>query len=116
MSGTNSNDVKPSQADAKLLSHAGAPAKPKSKPPPKPKAPPGSSAPKKPKTNAKAGPGRKKNSGLASTSAFDSEDEDNARPMSYDEKRQLSLDINKLPGEPVSSLPSYVPSHQTRSR
>lgn len=31
--------------------------------------------------------------------AFDSEDEDNAKPMSYDEKRQLSLDINKLPGK-----------------
>lgn len=30
--------------------------------------------------------------------AYDSEDEDNAKPMSYDEKRQLSLDINKLPG------------------
>lgn len=28
----------------------------------------------------------------------DSEDEDVAKPMSYDEKRQLSLDINKLPG------------------
>ena len=32
------------------------------------------------------------------TPAFDSEDEDNSKPMSYDEKRQLSLDINKLPG------------------
>lgn len=30
--------------------------------------------------------------------AFDSEDEYNTKPMSYDEKRQLSLDINKLPG------------------
>ena len=30
---------------------------------------------------------------------YDSEDEDNAKPMSYDEKRQLSLDINKLPGK-----------------
>jgi len=30
--------------------------------------------------------------------AFDSDEEDNARPMTYDEKRQLSLDINKLPG------------------
>jgi len=29
---------------------------------------------------------------------FDSDDEDNAKPMTYDEKRQLSLDINKLPG------------------
>lgn len=29
----------------------------------------------------------------------DSDDEeDTARPMTYDEKRQLSLDINKLPG------------------
>lgn len=30
---------------------------------------------------------------------FDSEEEDTARPMVYDEKRQLSLDINKLPGK-----------------
>lgn len=28
----------------------------------------------------------------------DTDDEDQAKPMSYDEKRQLSLDINKLPG------------------
>ena len=49
----------------------------------------------------------RQNSGKAGTNkktkaaapAFDSEDEDNARPMTYDEKRQLSLDINKLPGE-----------------
>uniref|UniRef100_A0A183I594 BAZ2B n=1 Tax=Onchocerca flexuosa TaxID=387005 RepID=A0A183I594_9BILA len=30
---------------------------------------------------------------------FDSEDERTAEPMSYDEKRQLSLDINKLPAQ-----------------
>lgn len=40
----------------------------------------------------------KKNSKQIAAPAFDSEDEDNAKPMSYDEKRQLSLDINKLPG------------------
>lgn len=51
---------------------------------------------KKPRTNSKATNSKKKNS-LPPT-GFDSEDEDNARPMSYDEKRQLSLDINKLPG------------------
>ncbi|VDN43669.1 unnamed protein product [Gongylonema pulchrum] len=34
---------------------------------------------------------------------FDSEDERSALPMSYDEKRQLSLDINKLPGDKLSS-------------
>ena len=31
--------------------------------------------------------------------SFNSEEEDTAKPMSYDEKRQLSLDINMLPGE-----------------
>ena len=30
---------------------------------------------------------------------YQSDEEDVAIPMSYDEKRQLSLDINKLPGE-----------------
>lgn len=31
--------------------------------------------------------------------SFNSEEEDTAKPMSYDEKRQLSLDINMLPGK-----------------
>lgn len=36
---------------------------------------------------------------LPTLPVVDSEEEDNnAKPMSYDEKRQLSLDINKLPG------------------
>ena len=48
---------------------------------------------KRPRTNSKA---NKKSTKAAPQ--FDSEDEDNAKPMSYDEKRQLSLDINKLPG------------------
>lgn len=30
---------------------------------------------------------------------FNSEEEDIAKPMTYDEKRQLSLDINMLPGK-----------------
>lgn len=36
---------------------------------------------------------------------YDSEEEDTAKPMSYDEKRQLSLDINKLPGNYLISNP-----------
>ena len=53
---------------------------------------------KKPRgVNSKASNSRKKNP--MTTPGFESEDEDNAKPMSYDEKRQLSLDINKLPGE-----------------
>ena len=90
--------MKPIPADVKPTAVPGGPPKPKNKPPAKPKTPGGAGAPKKPKTNAKAGPGRKKNAALPGASAFDSEDEDNAKPMSYDEKRQLSLDINKLPG------------------
>lgn len=35
---------------------------------------------------------------------FDSEEEDMAKPMSYDEKRQLSLDINKLPGNVTATI------------
>ena len=31
-------------------------------------------------------------------SGYPSSDEEDAKPMSYDEKRQLSLNINKLPG------------------
>lgn len=42
---------------------------------------------------------KKKTPGGTLGMVFDSEDEDNAKPMSYDEKRQLSLDINKLPGK-----------------
>lgn len=61
---------------------------------------------KRPRTNSKAAkvgskPGPK--TSQSSLPAFDSEDEDNAKPMSYDEKRQLSLDINKLPGKVLVS-------------
>ncbi|XP_043941592.1 bromodomain-containing protein 3-like [Protopterus annectens] len=37
-------------------------------------------------------------------SVCDSEDEADSKPMTYDEKRQLSLDINKLPGEKLGRL------------
>ncbi|XP_077134952.1 bromodomain testis-specific protein isoform X2 [Ranitomeya variabilis] len=40
-----------------------------------------------------------------------SDDEDQARPMTYDEKRQLSLDINKLPGEKLARIVHII---QTR--
>lgn len=43
--------------------------------------------------------GKKKAAAAAPVPNFDSEEEDTAKPMSYDEKRQLSLDINKLPGQ-----------------
>lgn len=57
-------------------------------------------APKKPKMAAK-GARKVPFPSAAPTSnvfTFESEDEDNSKPMTYEEKRQLSLDINKLPG------------------
>uniref|UniRef100_A0A8C9C747 Bromodomain testis associated n=1 Tax=Phocoena sinus TaxID=42100 RepID=A0A8C9C747_PHOSS len=36
--------------------------------------------------------------------AVKSEHKDNAKPMNYDEKRQLSLDINKLPGDKLGHV------------
>lgn len=35
---------------------------------------------------------------------FDNQDAELARPMTYDEKRQLSLDINKLPGDKLGRV------------
>ncbi|XP_022084196.1 bromodomain-containing protein 4-like [Acanthaster planci] len=44
--------------------------------------------------------------------AYDSEDEDMAKPMSYDEKRQLSLDINKLPGDKLGRVVHIIQSRE----
>ncbi|XP_053326284.1 bromodomain testis-specific protein [Spea bombifrons] len=41
-----------------------------------------------------------------------SDDEDNVKPMSYDEKRQLSLDINKLPGEKLGRIVHIIQSRE----
>lgn len=63
-----------------------------------------SPANKKPRNNSinRAGPNYKRSNVLPPAPPivppFDSDDEDSAKPMTYDEKRQLSLDINKLPG------------------
>jgi hypothetical protein len=79
------------------------PAKSKTKTPRAPKAAAAAaSAPpsnKRTKTAATAARSTgKKKAAPAPALNFDSEEEDTAKPMSYDEKRQLSLDINKLPG------------------
>lgn len=49
-------------------------------------------------------------------SGFDSEEEDNAKPMSYDEKRQLSLDINKLPGDKLGRVVHIIQSREPSLR
>ena len=55
----------------------------------------GAAGPKRPRGGGK-GASRKKS--WPPVPGYNSDEEDNAKPMSYDEKRQLSLDINKLPG------------------
>ncbi|XP_046404290.1 homeotic protein female sterile-like isoform X3 [Ischnura elegans] len=49
-------------------------------------------------------------------SGIDSEDEDSAKPMSYDEKRQLSLDINKLPGDKLGRVVHIIQSREPSLR
>lgn len=83
--------------------------------------------PKKSKTSA--GGKRKRSSGSSASGAksrkksatsagmvFDSEDEDNSKPMSYDEKRQLSLDINKLPGDKLGKVVNIIQSREPSLR
>lgn len=78
--------------------------------------------PRAPKANAGQAPAAKRAKQAAAPAAarggnkkkpivpptnFDSEEEDTAKPMSYDEKRQLSLDINKLPGK-LKNIPFSI--------
>ncbi|XP_014032556.2 bromodomain containing 2 isoform X7 [Salmo salar] len=47
---------------------------------------------------------------------YDSEEEDEVSPMSYDEKRQLSLDINKLPGEKLGRVVHIIQAREPSLR
>lgn len=47
---------------------------------------------------------------------YESEDEDAALPMTYDEKRQLSLDINRLPGEKLGRVVHIIQSREPSLR
>ncbi|NXY25082.1 BRDT protein, partial [Atrichornis clamosus] len=48
--------------------------------------------------------------------AHKSEDEDCAKPMNYDEKRQLSLDINRLPGDKLGKVVHIIQSREPALR
>ncbi|XP_031825193.1 bromodomain testis-specific protein isoform X2 [Sarcophilus harrisii] len=50
------------------------------------------------------------------TLTYKSEDEDNTKPMNYDEKRQLSLDINKLPGDKLGRVVHIIESREPSLR
>ncbi|PWA16980.1 hypothetical protein CCH79_00020072 [Gambusia affinis] len=79
--------------------------------------------------NQKKGPARKANSTVPATrqpkkanktsgggSANGDEGEESSLPMSYDEKRQLSLDINRLPGEKLGRVVHIIQSREPSLR
>lgn len=66
------------------------------------------------KPNSRSNNSKKKNAIM--TSEFNSEDEDSAKPMSYDEKRQLSLDINKLPGDKLGRVVHIIQAREPSLR
>lgn len=54
--------------------------------------------------------------GTKPTGANYESDEEEALPMSYDEKRQLSLDINRLPGEKLGRVVHIIQSREPSLR
>ena len=52
----------------------------------------------------------------ASAFGYHSDEEDSAKPMSYDEKRQLSQDINKLPGDKIRRVVDIVDAREPTLR
>uniref|UniRef100_A0A5F9C696 Bromodomain testis-specific protein n=1 Tax=Oryctolagus cuniculus TaxID=9986 RepID=A0A5F9C696_RABIT len=63
----------------------------------------------KPKETSKSNQPKKRNQQV---SVVKSEDEGNSKPMNYDEKRQLSLDINKLPGDKLGRVVHIIQSRE----
>ncbi|XP_033828818.1 bromodomain-containing protein 3-like isoform X3 [Periophthalmus magnuspinnatus] len=76
--------------------------------------------------NQKKAPARKANSTVTATrqpkkggksgSANGEEGEESSLPMTYDEKRQLSLDINRLPGEKLGRVVHIIQSREPSLR
>jgi len=58
--------------------------------------------------NKKEGKLKSKKSAKGIAAAIDSDDELKSTPMTYDEKRQLSLDINKLPGDKLGKVVQII--------
>nr|XP_020735106.1 bromodomain-containing protein 3 [Odocoileus virginianus texanus] len=84
-------------------------------------APPAKQAPQKKapakKANSTTVAGRQpKKGGKQASASYDSEEEEEGLPMSYDEKRQLSLDINRLPGEKLGRVVHIIQSREPSLR
>ncbi|XP_036116296.1 bromodomain-containing protein 3 isoform X2 [Molossus molossus] len=84
-------------------------------------APPAKQAPQKKapakKANSTTAASRQpKKGGKQASASYDSEEEEEGLPMSYDEKRQLSLDINRLPGEKLGRVVHIIQSREPSLR
>ncbi|KAK3600099.1 hypothetical protein CHS0354_004797 [Potamilus streckersoni] len=71
---------------------------------------------KRKRTNSRSSSSKKNKALTPLVPNFDSDDEDNAKPMTYDEKRQLSLDINKLPGDKLGRVVHIIQSREPSLR
>merc|ERR1711953_191763 len=69
---------------------------------------------KKKKEGLGAGKGGSKKDGEGAVYDFDSEDDNT--PMTYDEKRQLSLDINRLPSDKLGHVVSIIQQREQSYR
>ncbi|XP_058842955.1 bromodomain-containing protein 3-like isoform X8 [Acipenser ruthenus] len=78
-------------------------------------------------TQQKKAPAKKANSTTTATrqlkkgakppaAGYESEEEEDSLPMTYDEKRQLSLDINRLPGEKLGRVVHIIQSREPSLR
>lgn len=61
-------------------------------------------------------PRQPKKGGKQASATYDSDEEEEGLPMTYDEKRQLSLDINRLPGEKLGRVVHIIQSREPSLR
>ncbi|XP_045626950.1 bromodomain-containing protein 3 isoform X2 [Ursus americanus] len=73
-------------------------------------------APAKKASSTAAASRQPKKGGKQASAPYDSEEEEEGLPMSYDEKRQLSLDINRLPGEKLGRVVHIIQSREPSLR
>ncbi|XP_004411448.1 PREDICTED: bromodomain-containing protein 3 [Odobenus rosmarus divergens] len=88
--------------------------KAKAAPPAKPAQP--KKAPAKKASSTAVASRQPKKGGKQASASYDSEEEEEGLPMSYDEKRQLSLDINRLPGEKLGRVVHIIQSREPSLR
>ncbi|XP_042334902.1 bromodomain-containing protein 3 isoform X2 [Sceloporus undulatus] len=81
-----------------------------------PKQPPQKKAPAKKANSTTTANRQPKKGGKQPPTTYDSDEEEEGLPMTYDEKRQLSLDINRLPGEKLGRVVHIIQSREPSLR